>query len=37
MTGIYRIYNIITNMSYVGQSKNILKRIEEHFYHRNSK
>ena len=36
MMGIYRIYNMITGQSYIGQSKDIAERIEEHFYHRNS-
>lgn len=34
MVGIYRIYNIITGQSYIGQSKDIADRIEQHFYHR---
>lgn len=34
MVGIYRILNIVTNQSYIGQSRDIAERIEEHFYHR---
>ena len=34
MMGIYRIYNLITGQSYIGQSRDISKRIDEHFYHR---
>lgn len=34
MIGIYRIYNLITGQSYIGQSLNLEKRIREHFYHR---
>lgn len=34
MVGIYRIYNLTTGQSYIGQSKDIMKRINEHFYHR---
>lgn len=36
MTGIYRLYNMVTGQSYIGQSRDITKRIEEHFYHRRS-
>ena len=34
MIGIYRIYNMIAGQSYIDQSRDIAKRIEEHFYHR---
>ena len=34
MTGIYRILNVLTNQSYIGQSRDIMSRFEEHYYHR---
>ena len=34
MVGIYKLINIITNQLYIGQSKDLAKRLEEHFYHR---
>lgn len=34
MVGIYRILNLVTNQSYIGQSTNIAQRINEHYYHR---
>lgn len=36
MVGIYRLYNVITGQSYIGQSKDLAKRLEEHFYHRSA-
>lgn len=30
--GIYRIYNKITKTNYIGQSKDIKTRIQQHFY-----
>lgn len=30
--GIYRIYNKVNGKSYIGQSKNVERRINEHFY-----
>ena len=32
MTGIYKITNLINNKIYIGQSKDIEKRIKEHFW-----
>ena len=32
MVGIYQMINNITNKKYIGQSINIQKRIEQHFY-----
>jgi len=37
MIGIYKITNIITGRSYIGQSKDIEKRFSEHIYHSTSK
>lgn len=34
MVGIYKITNIVNQKSYIGQSKDIAQRINEHFYHR---
>ena len=34
MVGIYKLINIITGQIYIGQSKDLAKRLEEHFYHR---
>lgn len=34
MVGIYKITNCINKKSYIGQSKDIAQRINEHFYHR---
>lgn len=34
MVGIYRIYNLITGQSYIGQSIDLDRRIREHFYRR---
>lgn len=35
-TGIYRIYNIVTNDSYVGQSLDVNRRLQEHYRTLNS-
>lgn len=37
MIGIYRIYNLINGKSYIGQSKDLFKRFDEHICHRNCK
>lgn len=34
MIGIYRIYNMITGQSYIGQSKDLMERFAQHLYHR---
>ena len=36
MTGIYKIENLLTGEVYIGQSRNIEKRIKEHYYHTES-
>lgn len=35
MIGIYKLTNLVTNQSYIGQSKNLEERYKEHLYHRN--
>lgn len=35
MVGIYKITNTVTGLSYIGQSRDIMKRFEEHYHHRN--
>lgn len=35
MVGIYKITNEITGLSYIGQSRDIMKRFTEHIHHRN--
>ena len=36
MIGIYMMTNVIDGTNYIGQSKDIDKRIKQHFYHRNN-
>ena len=36
LIGIYRLYNLVTCQSYIGQSKDLLKRFEAHINHRNA-